>query len=425
MTITKRRTLVVVLVCVSLLVAGCSSAGKNVKNTPVESPPAPDRPFIPPPPPIVTKIPIPRPSITPSDVGTSVPIPLGTPGKVWSWGGNRWGQLGNGSTINSNSPGPVTNLEGVIAISGGLRHSLALESDGSVWAWGLNNSGQLAQPGSRIDSSLVPIHIDGLDKVIAITAGGAHNLALKSDGTLWAWGYNYCGQLGIGVTGSRSFPIQVVGLSNVEAMAANYINSYALTSDGTLWGWGDNSMGQLGIGTRNDTSIVPVQVSGIDEVIAIASGSYFTLALRADGSVWSWGYNKYGQLGSAPDYPRLIPAQVSGIENVIGIAAGWNHSIALKSDGTVWSIGRKIERVTGMDKIVMIRASENYNLALKSDGSVWIWGVPPDGRKSFELDGYPSFFPTPIRVQMLSNVTSISAGADHCIAITVPQPFRN
>ncbi|HZD60824.1 MAG TPA: RCC1 repeat-containing protein, partial [Anaerolineae bacterium] len=166
-----------------------------------------------------------------------------------------------------------------------------------------------------------------------IAAGARHSLALKSDGTVLAWGRNDYGQLGNETTTSSSTPVQVSGLTNVTTVTAGWWHSLALELDGTVWAWGDNRYGQLGNETTTSSS-KPVQVSNLSGVVAISSclGAH-SLALKSDGTVWAWGGNWYGQLGDGTTTMyKTTPVQVSGLSGVVAIAAGGEHSLALKQD---------------------------------------------------------------------------------------------
>src|SRR5919202_2518513 len=182
-----------------------------------------------------------------------------TPGLAVSWGSNIHGELGNGQTgAGVSTPGQVTPISSVVGLAAGNSFSLAVQSDGTVWAWGTNSSQQLGLPATtpftstpvEVTTAISHTHGPPLSSMVAVAAGGGHSLALRSDGTVWAWGANNDGQLGRGtVTASPSKnPTQVTGLINVTAIAAGDNHSLALRSDGTVWAWGDNSSGQLGLG---------------------------------------------------------------------------------------------------------------------------------------------------------------------------------
>ncbi|HCM52960.1 TPA: hypothetical protein DIS57_03315, partial [Candidatus Wolfebacteria bacterium] len=160
------------------------------------------------------------------------------------------GTLASTTIVGAGMTANVQLSSNYISIAGGGYHSVALKSDGTVWAWGRNNYGELGE-GSGISKS-TPVQVSGLSDVIAVSAGGDHALALKSDGTVWAWGYNANGQLGDGTTINKTTPIQIAGLSGVRTVLAGSLHSLVLKDDGTVWAWGDNYSGQLGDGTTTD-----------------------------------------------------------------------------------------------------------------------------------------------------------------------------
>jgi alpha-tubulin suppressor-like RCC1 family protein len=252
-------------------------------------------------------------------------------------------------------------LTDVIAIAAGSNYTAALKSDGTVWTWGDNSYGQLGDNTTTRRST--PVQVSGtggsgfLTDVKAIAAGIDHMVALKSDGTVWTWGYNQNGQLGDNSTTRRTTPVQVLGtggsgfLTGVKAIAAGNRHTVALKSDGMVWAWGYNGYGQLGDNTSLTERSTPVQVLGpggsgfLTDVKAIATGNYHTLFLKNNGTVWGCGYNDFGQLGDNTTTRRSTPVQVSGtggsgfLTDVKAIAAGGRHTVALKSDGTVWAWG--------------------------------------------------------------------------------------
>ncbi len=215
--------------------------------------------------------------------------------------------------------------------AGATGHSLAIKPDGSLWAWGDNSFGELGIGRSDWSSHSTPVQV--LTGVAAVAAGGGHTLALKTDGTLWAWGDNGNGQVGDGTTAERHTPLRV--LTGVAAVAASGEHSLALQTDGTLWSWGDNGYGQLGDGTTMGHA-TPVQV--VTGVAAVATGGYHTLAIKTNGTLWAWGDNRYGQLGDGTTTNRRSPVQV--LSGVVAVAAGSDYTLALKTDGSLWAWGR-------------------------------------------------------------------------------------
>jgi len=330
-----------------------------------------------------------------------------TDGKVWAWGYNNEGQLGDGSTLDRITPVQVSGLTDVSKIAAGSAHNFALKSDGTVWAWGYNYYGQFGD--GTTASRITPVQVFQLSGVSQIAAGSSHSLALKSDGTVWAFGYDSVG-LGDGITKRSSTPVQVSGLIGVSQIAAGGSHSLALKSDGTVWAWGDNTYTQLGDDTDQDRS-TPVQVSGLTDVSQIAAGDYYSLALKSDGTVRAWGYNYYGQLGDGTTTNRSTPVQVSFLSGVSEITAGSDHGLALKSDGTVWAWGSNRRDqlgdgavtskrttpfpVSGLTDISQIAAGSGHSLALKSEGTGWAWGYNSKGQLG---DGTATQRSTPVQV---------------------------
>jgi alpha-tubulin suppressor-like RCC1 family protein len=175
----------------------------------------------------------------------------------------------------------VTGLSQVRAIAARGNRSLALTSDGGVWAWGNNASGQLGDGSIGPDAVPVPTLISGLPSMSAIAAGSNYSLALAADGTVWAWGRNSDGELGIGSATPTSVPIPtlITGLPSMSAIAAGLTHSLALAADETVWAWGSNGDGQLGINST-DAQLLPVQIDGLDRATALAAGANFSLAAR-------------------------------------------------------------------------------------------------------------------------------------------------
>lgn len=261
-------------------------------------------------------------------------------GTVMSWGYNYGGNVGDGTTIPRQTPVMVVGLSNVVRVCSTDLSTLALKSDGTVWAWGANNYGQLGD-GTTVNR-YSPVKVSNLTGVVAIATGIYHSMALKSDGTVWAWGYNGNGELGDGTTINKITPVRVSNITGIMDISACCNTSLALKSDGTVWGWGDNSYGQLGNGSSYlfCHSVVPGMVSDLKNVVQISAGSATSMALKSDGTVWVWGFNNYYAIGAGfSKYCWVKPVQVPQISSVISISAGGNHYLALKSDGTLWSWG--------------------------------------------------------------------------------------
>jgi len=385
------------------------------------------------------------PAASASTLSTSV-----SAGYLWDWGNNTKYQLGDGSTTNQEKPQGLDadDIEDVVAVAGGLYHSLAVDEDGTVWAWGNNSKDQLGNEDADSSESS-PLEVDDLEDIIAAAAGGDHNLALDDEGYVWAWGYNSTGQLGINSTSTKENAIKVKGgeqnesyLSNIEAIAAGYAFSLALDKDGHVWAWGDNSKGQLGnSSTSKQTTPIEVKTGEqndnstyLSNIVAIAAGYQFSLAVDEEGNIWSWGYNNYGQLGNADTNTEKTPVQVEDISNAIAVAAGQYHSLALTDEGKVYAWGYNkygqlgngdtdtektpvaVEDSDMDQEIESISAGYNHSLALDADGTVWSWGDNNYGQLG---DGSDDNQEEPVEIEDIDgDVCFISAGANHSLAIS-------
>ena len=230
-------------------------------------------------------------------------------GTVWAWGANSFGELGDGTTTTRLAPVQVPGLTGVTQVAGGCDHSLALRSDGTVWAWGDNSVGQLGR-GTITGVEVTAAPVNGLAGVTKISAGCEFSLALRSDGTVWAWGNNSAGQLGNGSTASSAVPVKITGVSQVTAIAAGWDSVVAVVAGGaSVWAWGANDSGQLGDGTLVGHA-APVRVTqiGTTHIAGAAVGYKYAAILGTDGSVWAWGADTRGQLGNAPVATPATPA---------------------------------------------------------------------------------------------------------------------
>ncbi|WP_019851439.1 hypothetical protein [Desulfitobacterium sp. PCE1] len=324
-------------------------------------------------------------------------IVLKSDGTVWAWGKNFFGQLGNGDTLDSIKPVKVYGLSDIKEIAAGSNYSIALDKDGSVWAWGCNSSGELGD-GTRFHKYTPVKVLTGVQHITSYC--GLHTMVLKKDGTVWAWGANHLGQLGDGTIIDRLTPVQVTGLSNVKEIAAGGLHSMALKYDGTVWAWGYNDYGQLGDGAKIDYYIpilTPIQVPGLSNVTKIASGPNHSIALQNDGTVWTWGSNGQYQLGydTGSTYRCSTPQRVPELSDIKEIEAGELHTIALKNDGTVYTWGMNYDgqlgdgttikrktpqKVNDLPEIKTIAGGYSHTIALQNNGTIWAWGYNEYGQ---------------------------------------------
>ena len=357
--------------------------------------------------------------------GNGYSLALSADGTVYAWGRNEYGQLGNGVTA-TNSPIPVavkiagTPIEGktIVQISAKVWYALALASDGTVYAWGRNEYGQLGN-GVTATNSPIPVVVkttgtsmDG-KTIMQVAAGATHSLALATDGTIYAWGKNEYGQLGNDSTINSPIPVAVkttgtpMDGKKIIQIHAGYEHSLALASDGTVYAWGRNNYGQLGKNDATDAHI-PTAVRTLGTpmagkiIVQLAAGNSQSMALASDGTVYTWGWNRYGQLGNGTTMNSRIPVAVvtAGTplagKTISQIAAGNAHALAMTDDGTMYTWGWNqhgqlgnnstinsslpvIVKTTGTPlagkMITQITSGGSPNsLVLANDGTMYTWG---------------------------------------------------
>ena len=303
------------------------------------------------------------------------------------------------------------------AISAGSTHTIAIKTDGTLWAWGYN--GYVLLGDGTYNGTNSPVQIGTASNWASISTGWSHTIALKTDGTLWAWGYNGDGELGDGTTTDKNSPVQIGTATNWASVGAGSFHSIAIKTDGSLWAWGDNWAGQLGDGTTADRKS-PVQIGTATNWASISGGQYHTIAIKTDGSLWAWGYNWAGQLGDGTTTQRISPVQIGTATNWASISAGGYHTLAIKTDGSLWAWGNNYRGQLGdgttTDKYspvqigtapnwASISAGAYHNIAIKTDGSLWAWGNNYNGQLG---DGTNTDRNTPVQIGTAKNWANIS-----------------
>jgi len=394
--------------------------------------------------------------------GTGNDMVLLWPGTTaFAWGYNFNGQLGDGTEEDRLAPVPVQrpgvfSESTLTAVTGGSFHTLALTAEGKIYSWGANGFGQLGD-GSVNDRSIAGLAFmeGGLTgkTVIAIDHGSLHSLALTADGLAFAWGYNGSGQLGDGTLDDHSIPtaIDTTGVLDGKiliALSGGDDHTLALADDGTVYAWGRNDFGQLGDGTTTDSaSPVAVDMTGALDgktVIAIGGGHTHSLVLTSEGKVHAWGYNQNGQLGDGTgiDSPVPVAVDMTGAldgKTVTAIAAGGDHNVVLTSDGQVYAWGRNdygqlgddsnsqsgvpvavdTNDVLGGKTIISISAGHTHSLALASTGQLFAWGNNSSGQLG---DNTGANSPVPVAsaatgVLAGKTITAITAGGNHTLIL--------
>ena len=315
-------------------------------------------------------------------------------GGLWGWGNDSYGRLGDNSIATKSSPVQTvalgTNWKQVAPRM--YQHSAIIKTDGTLWVCGYNVDGELGDSTRTHRSSPVQV-VGSTNTWKQVACGNFHTAAIKTDGTMWAWGFNSTGQIGDSTVTNKSAPSQVIGSdNNWKQVAGGQYFTAGLKTDGTLWMWGDNYYGQLGDSSISHRS-VPVQVVGSTNTWKqVACGLNHTAALKTDGTLWTWGYNFDGELGDNTSVTyRNSPVQTAaGGSNWKQVACGEWHCSAIKTNGTLWSWGYNLDgelgdstRITKSSPVQTISGGTNWKQVacghyhtsgIKTDGTLWIWG---------------------------------------------------
>lgn len=349
-------------------------------------------------------------------------------GTVWTWGANANGQLGDATTTQRTSPVQIASLAGARTVELGEFHSAAIKSDGTVWLWGLNSNGQLGDASTT--QRTAPVQVASIAGARLIALGAAHSGVIKADGTVWMWGRNADGELGDGTTTQRTAPVQVAAVAGSRTLDLGAHHSGVIESDGTVQVWGDNALGSVGDGTTTDRT-APTTIASLAGArqLVLASGTSF--ATTSTGVVRAWGDNASGQLADGTTTQRSAPvtSQFSLGLGFLKVYAYADFSMAIRADGTVWAWGDntwgqlgdgtttnrnsavQIASLTGARELTLGHRSA---FAIKADGTVWAWGDNAGGNLG---DGTWTAQHSPIAIPALDGARKIAAGEYHCVAV--------
>lgn len=327
-----------------------------------------------------------------------------TPG-LWLWGTNANGQLGDNTTVNKSSPVQTIATSTLTwrkvacnyrSSKSSVKFCAALKNDNTFWMWGGNSLGQLGDNSITLRSSPVQTVAAGTDWR-QVACGGVHAAGIKSDGTLWLWGWNSSGQLGDNTATSRSSPVQTISSGSAWlSVSCGYAHTAAVKTDGTMWTWGLNTAGQLGDNSVTSRSS-PVQTMTLStNWTAVSCGYRHTAGIKSDATLWLWGSNTAGQLGDNSVTLRSSPVQtVAGGSTYQSVSCGDTVSAAVKTDGTLWLWGSNANGQIGDNTVTAksspvqtvaygstwksVAASGTITACVKSDGTLWLWGANSGG----------------------------------------------
>ena len=323
-------------------------------------------------------------------------ISLREDGKVFTWGDNTYGQLGNGTVITSDEPVEVTFPEGTIItqIAAGENHNVALDSNGNVWTWGRNNNYQI---GNTRENQYTPYKVSNLPKVIKIAAGNNNTMVITENNELYAWGLNAYGDLGLGTYTNKVLPKKVKGVHDIIDISGGKSHYIVLNRAGEVFATGSNLYGQLGIGNNEIGKINEFQKVEIkDKIGTIDAGDISNIVTTVDGYVYTWGGNTYSTLGTEDKENKNVPTKLKDVKNIRQASTGKTHTILRDGNNNVYVAGTNsngqlglgttenkttFEQNTLINNVIRVSSGDTYTVFLKEDGSVWACGDYNHGNK--------------------------------------------
>ena len=323
-------------------------------------------------------------------------------GTIWTWGSNGNGELGDGTSICRSSPVVVLSDSSAFFdwcdIAAPYRSSVGLRKDGTIWTWGSNSYSNMLGDGTNINRSSPVSVLGNISDWCKLAEGFGSVFAIRSNGTLWGWGSNYNGELGVGFATIEAQPTRALtDFNNICKIATGYKRNILLTNSGRIWSWGYNSNGSIGDGTTCIRSSPVSVIGGFTDWCDISSNKYSFFGVRSNGTLWSWGENYSGQLGDGTVINRSSPVSVvGGFTDWVTLSGGEYHSVATRTNGTLWTWGNNFNGQLGEGGIILrsspvsviggftdwcqTGAGEFHSAAIRSNGTLWTWGSNNSGQ---------------------------------------------
>ena len=359
--------------------------------------------------------------------GTAHNVIVKNDGTLWAWGDNSYGQLGDGTTVNKNTPTQIgTDSNWKTVIAGGY-HTMAMKKDGTLWVWGFNSNGNLGD-GTTIHKTIpTQIGTDSDWKFITMNNNGS-SFAIKNNGTLWAWGFNSNGQLGDGTTTNKIIPTQIGTASDWKIVFAADFHTMAIKTNGTLWAWGWNLAGNFGDGTTTNRTI-PTQIGTATDWKTLFTNQNVTFAIKNNGTLWACGDNPYGQLGDGSNVDKFLLTQIGTANDWKTLFSSGVSTFAIKNNGTLWAWGRNLGGQLGdgtsIDKNTptqigtatdwkTLSSIGNSTFGIKNNGTLWAWGNNFYGQLG---DGTITNKTQPTQIGIASDWNSVFPNYDYITAI--------
>jgi alpha-tubulin suppressor-like RCC1 family protein len=352
---------------------------------------------------------------------------------IWSWGCAGNGRLGDDTSLDKSSPVSVVGgFTDWCQVSVGGSHTSAVRTNGTIWAWGQGSAGKLGDNSTTSKSSPVSV-VGGFTDWCQVSVGGSHTSAVRTNGTIWAWGSNADGKLGDNTATSKSSPVSVVGgFTDWCQVSAGGSHTSAVRTNGTIWAWGSNEFGKLGDNSTTSKSSPVSVVGGFTDWCQVSAGCAHSLAVRTNGTIWAWGSNGAGRLGDNTTVSTSSPVSVvGGFTDWCQVSAGIQHTAAVRTNGTIWTWGSNGAGILGDNTIAnksspvsvvggftdwcQVSAGDYHTAAVRTNGTIWTWGSGGSGRLGSDTITTKS---SPVSVVGgFTDWCQVSAGVYHTAAI--------